>query len=233
NGLSDSDFVDYGVFSGTNGASYVVQIMQVLAEVIMFFAIIMCVKNYVGELHSGTLKMQLLRPVSRSKTFTAKYLSIYTISFCALLVFVIVSGVIGIIRFGADSAHILGVLDDSKVIILSPFAYIMTEFVGQAIKIFAVCQLTYFVSNLFKGRNTAIAVPIVILLLGSSVEGMLAYGYVGYVGFVSNFNFLTSLSINGPAFRGMKLWTMLCICILWLAGMMTFNYLSFKNKDIN
>lgn len=233
NNLSDSDYIDYGVSGSTNGIGYVTQIMRVLAEVIMFFAIIMCVKNYIAEIHSGTIKMQLLRPITRAKTFTAKYLSIYTISFCALLVFTIVAEVIGIIKFGAESKYILGVVDAKNVFVMSPFSYILVEFLGQAVKIFAVCQLTYFVSNIFNGRNSAIAIPIVILLLGSSIEGLLAYGYVGYVGFVSNFNFLTALSINGPIFRGMRLWTMLIICALWLAGMMTFNYLSFKKKDIN
>lgn len=233
NNLNESDFIDYGTFSGTNGISYVVQILQILTEAIIIFAIIMCVKNYVSEIHSGTMKMQLIRPVSREKTFTAKYMSIFTISVAALFIFTIVSEIIGIAKFGAESKQIIAVVDSSHVLVMSPFAYIVLEFVGAMVKIFAACQLTYFVSNIFRGRNAAIAVPILIVVLGSTLEKFLAYGYIGYVGFVSNFNFLTAMSINGAAFKGMTMWSMLLICAAWLAGMMTFNYLSFKKRDIN
>lgn len=233
NNLSESDFVDFGIFEEANGVNYVLQVLQVVGEAVMVFAVIMCVRNYINEIHNGTMKMQLLRPVSRAKTFSAKYLSVNTISIATLVLVTIVAQIIGIARFGADSKQILSVVDASRVVIMSPFAVMTLEFLEISIRIFAVCQLTYFVSNIFSGRNTAIVITLLLMFFGGTIEGLLAYGYVGYVGFVSNFDFLRALTISGPSFRGMRLWSMLLICGVWLAVMMTFNYLSFKNKDIN
>ncbi|MDE6189218.1 MAG: ABC transporter permease, partial [Clostridia bacterium] len=54
--------------------------MSVVMAVVTIFAVVACCRATTGEYSSGALKMQFIRPINKSKFFTAKWLSVFLIS---------------------------------------------------------------------------------------------------------------------------------------------------------
>lgn len=232
-GLSDAQFDDLGGLGDASAGNFTLTAISSLAQIISIFAIVMAAKNLTVEKNNGTLKMQLIRPNSRTTIFTAKHLAVLTASLIFLIGGTIVAQVIGVLKFGASSKTMLAVLDSKYVFQISPFGAVALLLAISVIQIIAFIQLTYFISMISKGKNAPLVLGLLMVLIGSVVESFLAYLGVGYIGFVSNLELFSAFTLQGAPMNGMYLWTMLSITIAYIVLMVVTNYFVFNKQDIN
>lgn len=232
NNLNMSSIVVPGSIS-MDGAGYISTVISFAIDVIVIFAIVMACKNFGGEKANGTLKMQAMRPVSRRQMLSAKWLSVWSISSVMLVVVVILAQIVAMMKFGVETKDVICVLNGEKAFKMSYLGYLTIEVLSQIVVLFCIIQLSHFVCSLFWRKGSGLAITMLLFFLGGAIETILGYVYVGYVGFFINLNFLSTLgTVSTPPLRGMNLYSMLAITVVWQVSMMTFNYLHFDKCDI-
>ncbi len=205
-----------------------------MMTLVVVFLIIMACRNTIGEFNSGTMKMQLIRPIDRNKFFTAKWLSVYISCVGILLFSMIVSFLVGLMAFGGSASDVLIITNATDCLRVSPIVALIINFLLKCVRLFALVQVTMFVNMLCKRNASAIALNIVMTLMeiGILVETVAAIPYVGFVGFFMNVNWESVLSTTSPSLRGLTLWSMIPVTLLWTAFFMVMNYRKFAKKEI-
>lgn len=205
-----------------------------MMTLIIVFMIVMACRNTVGEFNTGTMKMQLIRPVDRNKFFTAKWLSVYIVSVGILLASMMASFIVGVIAFGGSAPDVLIIANGTGVSRVSPIVALIVSFLIKCVRLFAILQVTMFVNMLCKKNASAIALNIVMTLMGigSLVETIAAVPYVGFVGFFLNVDWEIALGLTGPSIRGLTLWSMIPVTLAWTAFFMVMSYRKFSQKEI-
>ncbi len=216
-----------------NSAGYIETVISLAMGVITIFAVVMACKNLGGEKANGTLKMQALRPVTRKQMLSAKWLSVWSISSLMLIVIVVVAQIVAAIKFGIETKPVVGVLN-AKVAVKMPYlTYLTLQMLSNLIKLFCIIQLSHFACSIFWKKGSGLAIVMLLYFLGSGVEQLLGFIYVGYIGFWGNLNFLSAFGVGeAPILKGMNLFSMIAITLLWQVAMMTYNYLHFDKCDI-
>lgn len=221
------------IFAG-NYYSFVSLCMATMMTVILCYMIVMACRNTVGEYNSGTMKMQLMRPVNKQKFYTAKWLSVFIMSECVLLFSMLVAFVAGVVAFGGISPDVLLIVNASKVTRVSPLTALFISFILKSIKIFVLLQLTMFINSLCRKNSLALTLNIVLTLVevGVLIETVASLPYVGFAGFYLNLNWESALTLTGPSLRGMTLWSMIPFTFVWTALFMVLSYRNFARKEL-
>ena len=224
----------FGSFGKLSANGYITYILGIMSTVISIFAVVTIIKSFAGERTQGTLKMQLLRPVSKEAMITAKFLAVLVVSFALYLFSFILAGIVGVIAYDVDAKQVVAVLNASHVVTMSPFGALIVYFVYYVSSTFAYIALGLFLSVILrKSEALPIVISLILILVGASIEGLLGYIFIGYIGFNLNTSWLNALTITGPGLNYMNLYSMLGISIVWVAGMLALSYLIFKKSDIH
>ena len=236
NGLAPSSVTYYsaGSFMDFNFYGFTEMCMSAVMTVITIFIIVACVRATSGEYASGALKMQFIRPINKNKFFTAKWLSVFVIAEAYLIASFILSFIIGVIVYGANCPNVLLISGASKAFLTSAFGALVLGMFFKSVMLFMIVQASMFIGAFCKSANKALVLGLVFIAfeIGSLVEEVLALGYIGYLGFLANINWMSALSLAGPAFKGMSLGTMIPITLAWGAGLMYFAYKRFNKLEV-
>ena len=234
---NDLDFnttTEFGAFGLLTANAYITYILNIMATVITIFAIVSIIKSFAGERTQGTLKMQLLRPISKEAMITAKFLAVLVVSFGLYLLTFVLAGVVGVIAYDVDAKQVVGVLNASHVFTMSPFGALLVYFVYYISFTFAYITLGLFLSVISrKSEAMPIVISLVLLLVGATIEDLLGYIFIGYIGFNLNTSWVNALTTTGPGLNYMNLYSMLGISLVWVAGMLVSSFFIFKKSDIH
>ena len=230
NNISASSIRSFGTVSlSSNG--YVLFMLDFITIVVVIYSIVAIGQLVGGELTEGVVKMELLRPIGRNELLSAKYLATLSFSTVLYLLLFVIINIAGIIFFKVDVKDVLVVLDASKAGLISPIGELVLYFIQGLIIIISLVMLTTNVSVMLK-KGASVALPIVIFLIAGNIESMLGYLYVGYAGISINLEFLSALTVSGPTFNYMSLFSMLAITIVYIAINTILAHVLFNRKDI-
>ena len=234
NNLSFSQVSIFGSVSTLTVSSYVMFMLQTMSMVFAVYAVVSIIRAIAGERANGTLKMQLLRPVSRDAMLAGKLLSVWIVTMALMLFYFLLSCVVGVIAFKIDTMKVIGIVNAEHVFIISAAGNVAIELLYYLSYLTAYIVMAAFVSNLFtKNEGPSIALGMVMLFIGSTVERLLGYIFVGYVGFGTNLNWMSALSTSGPTLNYMNLYSMLGISIAWFVCMLVSSVFMFRRAEIN
>ena len=233
NNLSFTSVRTFGSISLTTDG-FILFILQVMAFAVAIYATVTIVKSFAGERSSGTLKMQLLKPISKEAMIMGKMLATWVVSIGVLLVTFLLAAIVGVCAYKVDPKSVLIVLNASHVIKSNAATELILYLFYYIIQITQYIVFGMFMSNLIKkSESAALAVSLVVLLIGATIERFLGYIFIGYIGMDTNLNWLETLTLSGPSLNYMNLYSMLAISIAWLVGMFAFSIFAFKKADIN
>lgn len=213
--------------------SFTQMCMSALMSVIIIFMIVACCNTTSGEFSNGAMKMQFIRPVNKNKFFTAKWLSVVIVSEILAVISFLLSLILGLILYGPVSPNVAFVAG-SAVTVVSPFGALMLTLMLNMIKIFFLTQLTMFLCSLFNTFGKAIVLSLLLIVFdfGVYLEYVLALPYVGYLAFFANSNWASGISASAPIFRGMTIWVMIPVTLIWCAFFMWFSYRRFNKREV-
>ncbi|MDE7079884.1 MAG: ABC transporter permease [Clostridia bacterium] len=236
NGIAPNGVTYYapGNFMEFNFYGFTEMCMSTVMSILIIFIIVACVRSTTGEYSSGALKMQFIRPINKNKFYTAKWLSVFVIAEAYLIISFIISFLLGVIVYGANCPNVLLIIRASKVFMTSAFGALALGMFFKSITIFMTVQVSMFICSFCKTNTKALVLGLVFIAfnIGLIVEEILALGYVGYVGFLSNLDWMSALSLAGPAFKGMSLWTMIPITLIWGGAFMYISYKRFNTLEV-
>ena len=214
--------------------SYMMFIMQTMSVVIMVYAMVSVIRLIAGERNNGALKMQLLRPISKDAMLFAKGLAVTIMSIALFIFIMIVAAIVGIIAYNFDAKTVLLIFNGASVHEISALAEIFIYFIYYCSVIVINIVLAMFLSTIIKkNEGMSIAFAMISVFVGSSIENILGYAFIGYAGFNVNAVWINAFTVNGPAMNYMNFYSMMGISIAWMAIMLVASVFSFRHTEIH
>ena len=142
-----------------------------------------------SEFSAGTVKFLLINPVKRWKIFTAKYVSVLSITLLALIVLYIFNFIFAGILFGFGNfgAPFLSAAEGA-VHAGSSFAYVAGKYLLGSVGMVCMATFAFAISSLVRNSALSIGLGVFLLLIGSSavqILNMLGFYQAKYILFAN------------------------------------------------
>ena len=157
----------------TNAYDYTFFSMQILSVLIIIFTIFYACSTIAGDQSSGTMKMIAIRPYSRNKLFSGKYLSCLMFALLLLIVSFVASLIVGIVSYGITLAPCLVVFNSSTVVAISPILMMSIYFLSLLLNIIFYISLAMFLSLICKSNTLSVFLTSIIAILGIILNGLI------------------------------------------------------------
>jgi len=155
---------------------------EILFGLVTIFTVVVSADSVAGEFSSGTIKLLLIRPWSRSKILLSKYIALIQFAlFFAAVLFVSLL-VFDLLFMGADPDFRAPSRPD-----WSPYAYMLAYYGNEFVSLLIVVTLSFMLSTVFRSGGLAIGLSMFVLFAGSIITGILSsfdYEWVKYVLFI-------------------------------------------------
>ncbi|WP_026676262.1 ABC transporter permease [Fictibacillus gelatini] len=203
-----------------------------LVSVISIFTIIIAGGILASEFSWGTIKLLLIRPVSRTMVLFSKYIATLLYAVFMLVVLFAVSWILGGILFGFEgvSAPYLA-YTDGKVVEQNMVLHIMSTYGLNCISLIMMVTFAFMMSTVFRNSSLAIGISI-FLTMGSSIAIQILhkYDWVKYVLFANTD--LTQYTTGTPLVEGMTLGFSLTVLAVYFIIFVALSLVVFNKRDV-
>lgn len=204
-----------------------------LSSIISLFTIIIAAGMIASEYRLGTIKLLLIRPISRTKILFSKYVTVLLFSLVMLLFLFISSMLIGSILFGINGLNPtivqMGVNGPKEV---SVFVEIFTQYGLNMVNLLMMATFAFMISSLFRNSGMAIGTSIFLMFTGTTVVAMLSnYEWAKYILF-ANTNLNQYMGNGIPMIEGMTLGFSITIIAIYYVIFLAISWLSFTKRDV-
>ncbi|MDP5274528.1 ABC transporter permease [Chengkuizengella axinellae] len=194
-----------------------------LTSIIAIYAIVTASSIVASEFSSGTIKMLLIRPVSRTKILMSKYISVLLYISFLLILNLLTSFIIGFIFFGSASA--------SNDITLGT---VLQNYGFTSIELLMTATFAFMISSLFRSSVLSIILSFIIHFFSSTVVLVLSQFNYTYGKFFlySNTDLRQYFYGNQTNFEGMTLTFSIFILIVYFVLFHFVSLYAFKKRDV-
>ena len=203
-----------------------------LVSIITLFTVIVAAGSVASEFSWGTIKLLLIRPVTRSKILLAKYLSTIIFALLSLAILFLSSLLVGGILFGLENADVpyLAYVD-GHVEEVSLVTHILTLYGYSGIELVMMATFAFMISAVFRSSSLAIGLTIFLLFTGVQVVQLLSkYSWAKFILFAN-----TNLAVyqdGVPIVEGMTLSFSIGMLILYYLVFISLTWGIFNKRDI-
>ncbi len=198
-------------------------IMMMSASFLTFvgiFSVIIAGDIVSSEFGWGTIKLLLIRPISRSKVLLGKYIAVLIFVLFFLVTLFIFSYLFGLIFFsGGDSAL---TLKD----VLIEYAYNLPDLIMGF-------TIAFMISTIFRSSALSIGLSIFLMTVGASlVVGLLSqYDWAKYILFL-NTNLKQYADGGRPIIEGMTMSFSITMLVIYYVMFMVLSFWIFNKRDV-
>ncbi|MFS1511968.1 ABC transporter permease [Chengkuizengella sp. SCS-71B] len=196
---------------------------SILTSIIAIYAIVVASSIVASEFSNGTIKLLLIRPVSRTKILASKYVAILLYIAFLILLNLISSIMIGYLFLGSASAN-------SEISLGS----ILQNYGFTSIELIMTVTFSFMISSIFRSSVLSIILSIVIHFFSSSVVSILSqlnYQFGKYF-LYSNTDLRQYLNGNDPKFEGMSLGFSIGVLVVYFILFIFISQYVFKKRDV-
>lgn len=148
-----------------------------LAELVIMvtlLTIIIAGDSLAGEYSTGTIKMLLIRPVSRTKILVSKYLSLVVFNILLLIILFITSVLLnGILyQFAHLNLPLVGIGDYGQVVEKSMVANLWKTYLLNSISTIIFMTMAFMISTVFRSSAMAIGISLFAVFTGSMLADL-------------------------------------------------------------
>ncbi len=153
--------------------------MVSVIDFLSIFTIIVAAGIVANEFSNGTIKLLLIRPVSRVKILVSKYVSVMLFSALLVGLAFILSFIVGVLLFGFGDVGPELLYRDGTVIEMNRLTYAMLYFSLSSVGLIMLTTMAFMISTAFRNSSLAIGISIFLLLMGSAFTALLAMVFDG------------------------------------------------------
>lgn len=209
--------------------------MTIAAEIvslITLFTIVIGASSVASEFTWGTIKLLLIRPVSRAKILLSKYLATILFALFSLVLLFIVSFLVGSIFFGFGGSTPHLVYRDGAVHEVHMVSHILGIFGLKSINLIMMSTFAFMISTIFRNSGLAIGLAIFLMFAGVNATAILAskFDWAKYILFAN-----TDLSQYLTGYVLVEGMTMTFSIIMLIIYFVIFNALTwfvFTKRDV-
>lgn len=222
---------DLNPYAGTTAWSFVEE-TSMLVSLVTLFTVIIGASIVSSEFSWGTIKLLLIRPVSRSKILASKLITTYLFAATTVSLLFIVSFLVGLVVFGLNGmweTHIVYL--DGQVVEKSMLIYLIEQYLLACVSLVMIVSIAFMISTLFKNSAMAIGISMFLLFTGNIITVVLSeYEWSKYILF-ANLD-LTQYSNGTTLMEGMSMSFSLIVDAVYLLVFLSLSWYVFTKKDI-
>jgi len=195
-----------------------------LTDLATMFAIIAAGSSVAAEFASGTVKLLLIRPYSRSEVLMAKYAAVMLLGLAMTLLVLISAFLTGGLLFGIDGGSTLyhGISFSSFVLRAAAFNFI---------ELVVLTTLAFMLSTVTRHNAAAIGLTLFLLLAGPQFAYMVRdYAWAKYTLF-ANID-LIDYTMGRPFRDGMTIGFSGAVLAVHVAGFILLAWIVFRKRDV-
>lgn len=203
-----------------------------MLSIVSLLTIIVAAGIVANEFRWGTIKLLLIRPISRTRILLSKYVSVLLFALVTSIFMFLFSWIVGVIFFGIGEANPHMVVEQNggfaniSIIkeIVSTYGYGMVNLVMMA-------TFAFMISVAFRNSSLAIGLAIFLMMAGNSIVGFfMEREWVKYLLF-ANTN-LKQYADGAPLIEGMTLSFSVTVLIVYYLIFMILSWLVFTKRDV-
>lgn len=218
--------VDYSVWE------FVTDLLPII-EFAGMFTIIIAAGIVASEFNWGTIKLLLIRPISRGKILVSKYATILIFALVLLAVTFAYSSLLGLALFGApDTSNPYLNYHQGTVKEQSMFVHLVITYGLQSISMIMLATMAFMISAVFRNSSLAIGISLFLMFTGSQITMLVAmkFDWAKYILFANTD--LTQYFEGQPLVEGMTLTFSIIMLVVYFAIFQFLAHFVFKKRDV-
>lgn len=206
------------------------------SEVIQFaglFTIIIAAGIVASEFNWGTIKLLLIRPISRGKILVAKYITVILFALLMLFILFVYSTALGAILFGPPESTVPYLnYYDGKVTEQPMIVHLVIFYVMKSINMIMLATMAFMISAVFRNSSLAIGLSLFLMLMGGQITSLLAmkFDWAKYILFANTD--LMQYFEGVPLVEGMTLTFSVIMLVLYFVLFQFLAHYVFKKRDV-
>ncbi|RSL34187.1 ABC transporter permease [Salibacterium salarium] len=201
-------------------------------SLVSLFTIIVAAGIVANEFRWGTIKLLLIRPISRLKILLSKYVSVLLFALFTLLYVLAFSWVVGALLFGVnpiDSHIVISTMGNLEYV--SVMDKIIEGYGFQLVTLLMMATLAFAISTIFRQSSLAIGVSIFLMFAGNGIIAFLSkYSWSKYILFAN-----TDLQQYGngtPLVENMTLGFSITVLAVYYVIFLLLSWIFFSKRDV-
>ncbi|SHF72794.1 ABC transporter permease [Ornithinibacillus halophilus] len=216
----------------TNVWSYI-DINTALVSLIGVFVIIVGASIVAHEFNKGTIKLLLVRSVSRTQILASKFITTILFGLFLLAILFSLSFIVGSILFGFDGSSIHLSAIDGEVKERSRILFLGLSYLSSSVTLLMLTAFSFMISTIFRSETIAIALSVMFLFIGTNATSILALftDWAKYSLFAN-----TDLQVyfaDGPMIEGMTLGFSIAVLVIYFVIFLYLAFIFFKKRDVS
>jgi ABC-2 type transport system permease protein len=200
--------------------------------IIIILTIIIAADIVAGEFSSGTIKLLLLQPASRSKILMAKYISVFIFILFMLALLLLAAFVCSGIIHGFHQFHVPYLeVENGKIVETNGLLKVLETYGLQSIEIVFVITIAFLISTVFRSSAMAISMAIGIYVLGPTLVGFLSNYEIGKYYLFTHVN-LSQYMYNEPVIAGTTMTFAISVLVVYFVVMNIISWTVFHYRDV-
>lgn len=208
------------------------QTNQNLISIISLFTVIVAAGIVANEFKWGTIKLLLIRPISRTKILFSKYTSVLVLAGTMLVFLYIFSFIVGLALFGMDSLSQPYIFRQNGEIQQAPiFLHTVSQYILSSVNLLMMATFAFMISVVF--RNSSLAVGVAIFLMMAGTPLVLFLSTKEYAKYILFANTDLRMYFEGqPILDGQTLGFSLIVLAVYYVIFMFLSWFVFKKRDV-
>ncbi|WP_340640381.1 ABC transporter permease [Bacillus atrophaeus] len=220
--------------TGYTAWSYVTD-SSMLTMLTGLFTIIIAAGIVANEFNWGTIKLLVIRPLSRLQILLSKYITVLLFGLGLLLFLFVGSTLLGLLFFGTGgdaAANVHLVYKDGHVAEQSIIGYLAKTYLYESISAFMLATMAFMLSAVFRNSSLAVGFSIFLLVMGSTATGFLAmkFDWAKYILFANTD--LTQYLDGTPLVEGMTMTFSIVMLVIYFVIFQMLAFGVFLKRDI-
>ncbi|OAT84351.1 hypothetical protein A6P54_03410 [Bacillus sp. MKU004] len=197
------------------------------------FAIIVAAGIVASEFSWGTIKLLLIRPISRTKILLSKYITVILYGVTMLAILFAVSFLIGLILFGGTGQSVHLAYIDGEVVEQNMVGYLIKTYLLKSIDVTMMATMAFMISTVFRSSSLAIGLSLFLLFMGSNATGLLAmkFDWAKYSLF-ANTDLTQYTGFSQPMVKGMTMGFSITMLLIYFAVFQLLAFFVFRKRDV-
>ncbi|GMB07395.1 ABC transporter permease [Thermolongibacillus altinsuensis] len=204
-----------------------------IIALITLFTIIVAAGSVASEFSWGTIKLLLIRPVSRTKILLSKYIAALLFALCMLLFLLVFSAIVGAVIFGIENIHEPYLAyQNGMVVEKNMLFHVMQVYAFNCADLVMMTTFAFMISTVFRNQSLAIGLATFTMFAGSQITMLLAmkFEWAKYLLFA---NTHLSQYIDGvPPVEGMTMSFSILVLLVYFIVFCSFTWFIFNKRDV-
>ena len=225
--------LDYNIPPSENTLWGMVMLMNNLISVVTIFTVVIAADTVAVEFATGTIKLLLIRPASRSKILLSKYVSVILFSLLLLVLLFLSSFLLNGFLYGFSDVSSPYLFVDKNMVVQesSMFLHVMSTYGLKCVELVMIVTLAFMISTVFRSSSLSISLSLLLLFLGQAITLFFSQWTWGKFWLFANTD-LTQYIEGKPLIEGMNMTFSISVLLVYFVLINVLSWSIFKRRDV-